>query len=300
MIPGMLLPRFDYEAPDTAQEAAALLAQADGTASLLAGGTDLLVKMKRKLMRPRLLVSLGRVHGLRGVELSHGGGVRLGALASMTRLADSEPLRHGWTAVAEGAAVVGGPLIRNRATVGGNVVNARPCADTVPPLMALGARLHLQGPSGARVAALDGFISGPGETAIERDEVLTAIEIPPVEQGSLGSCYIKITRRASMEVTVCGCAASVVLDPALRRITRARLVFTSVAPVPLRVRQCEPLLEGQALTMATLEAAAAKARQLAAPITDHRAPEFYRSQMVQVMARRALRSAVVRAGGEVA
>ena len=292
----MLLPRFEYESPDSVDAAVKLLAEAEGQASLLAGGTDLLVKMKHRQMRPRLVVSLNRLEGLAGVEQTENG-VRLGPLTSMTRLASSPLLHEAWSAVAEGAAVVGGPIIRNRATVGGNIVNARPCADTVPGLMALGARLRLQGLQGDRVVPLSDFITGPGQTVIGGDEVLTSIEVP--RRPDCGSCYLKITRRASMEVTICGCAASVTLDQKHETVTRARLVFTSVAPVPLWVRSAEDVLVGQRPETAALSAAAAAARQAVSPITDHRAPDFYRLEMVEVTANRALRLALERARGEV-
>lgn len=292
----MLLPRFEYESPDSVEGVVKLLAEAEGKASLLAGGTDLLVRMKHRQMRPRLVISLNRLEGLTGVEETDDG-VRLGPLTSMTRLASSPLLAGGWSAVAEGAAVVGGPIIRNRATVGGNIVNARPCADIVPGLLALGARLRLQGLHGDRVVPLDDFITGPGQTIIGGDEVLTAIDVPRSQDR--GSCYLKITRRASMEVTICGCAASVTLDQKHETITRARLVFTSVAPVPLRVASAEDVLTGQRPEGSVLAAAAAAARQAVSPITDHRAPDFYRLEMVEVTALRALGVALRRARGEV-
>jgi carbon-monoxide dehydrogenase medium subunit len=254
--------------------------------------------MKRGVLAPRLVVSLGRIDGLAALSPADGGGFALGARATMREIAASAALQQGWTALAEGAGSVGGPLIRNRATVGGNIVNARPCADSVPPLVALGARARLVGPTGERTVELDGFITGPGETIIGPAEVLSAVELPaPGERA--GSCYIKITRRAAMEVTLVGCAAALELGPD-GRISRARLVFTSVAPVPLRVAESEPLLVGQRPTAAALDAAAEAARKVAVPIDDHRAPALFRSEMVRVTARRALQQALQRAGGEVA
>jgi aerobic carbon-monoxide dehydrogenase medium subunit len=291
-VPGMLLPRFEYHAPADLDEAIRLMSPASG-GCLLAGGTDLLVKMKRGLLRPRLLVSLRRVPGLREIAASGDGPTRIGALATMSALAGHAALTG--TALAEGAASVGGPLIRNRATVGGNIVNARPCADTVPPLLALGALLRLRGPEGERVAELDGFIRGPGETALRRGEVLTAIELPstPPELRA-GSAYLKLTRRSSMEVTIVGCAASLQLGPD-GKVRRARLVLTSVAPVPLRVTAAEPILEGGAPAESAIASAAATARAAARPIDDHRAPASYRAEMVEVLARRALVLALARA-----
>ncbi len=295
MVPGMILPRFDYEAPTTVEQAAALLAQAGAEAAVLAGGTDLLVKMKRGAAHPRLVVSLRRIEGLDRVEPTDGGGLRIGPLVPMERLARSPLLSGPWVGVAEGAGSVGGPLIRNRATIGGNIVNGRPCADGVPPLTVLGATLRLEGPDGTRVVDLDGFITGPGRTSIRAGEVLTAIDLPAPPPGS-GSAYLKITRRAAMEVTIVGCGASVELDPDRRTVRKARLVFTSVAPVPLRVKEAEREVEGRAPDDSVLRAAGAAARRATKPIDDQRAPAEFRSEMVDVLARRALRLALDRAG----
>ncbi len=295
MIPGMILPRFEYEAPPGLGEATALLASGGGDACVLGGGTDLLVKMKRGVLKTRLVVSLRRIGGLDAVERTDAG-LRVGALATMAQVAADPRVSGPWTGLAEGAAAVGGPIIRNRATVGGNIVNARPCADSAAPLIALDARLRLQGARGTRVVEIDGFIKGPGATAIAPDEILTAIDVPAPASTHSGSCYIKITRRAAMEVTIAGCAASVDLDAEARRITRARIVFSSVGPTPVRARDAERMLEGQVADEALLRAASAVARQAATPIDDSRAPGWYRSQVVDVLARRALTQALERAG----
>lgn len=298
MIPSpMLLPRFDFQAPGSLAEACDLLAASNGNARLMAGGTDLLVKMKRGTLVTPLVISLGRLTSLVEVDREEGK-LRLGSCSTMARLAADPMIREGWQALAEGAASVGGPLVRNRATVGGNIVNARPCADTVPPLIALGARITLQSSRADRVAELDGFLTSPGRCNIKGDEILTRIEIPPPPPHS-GSRYIKITRRAAMEVTIVGCAASVVLDDTKSRVVTARLVFTSVAPVPFRVVSAENIIVGHRPTMAVIEEAAREARRLAPAIGDHRAAQDYRLQMVTVTARRALVSAIERAGGRV-
>ena len=292
----MILPQFEYEAPRTIEDAVALLARAGADARVLAGGTDLLVKMKRGGLAARLVVSLGRVAGLAHVEPGDGGGLRVGALATMAHLANHRLLVGPWTGLAEGAASVGGPIVRNRATVGGNIVTARPCADTVPPLMALGARLRLQAEGATRTLDLDGFVTGPGETLIKPGEVLTAIEVPAPASPHAGSCYLKITRRAAMEVTIVGCAASVELDEARGSVTRARLVFASVAPFSLRIGEAERVLEGHVPDDATVRAAAAVAARAARPIDDCRAPAWFRTEMVELTARRALGLALERAG----
>jgi carbon-monoxide dehydrogenase medium subunit len=298
----MLLPRFDFEAPVELEQALQLLAEAGSEARLLAGGTDLLVKMKRGELAPRLVVSLSRISELTRLEVSDTG-LTLGPLCTMTELAESQLLTGmpAWAGLAEGAASVGGPIIRNRATVGGNIVNARPCADSVPPLMTLDARLLLDSRDrGLRTEALDGFITGPGQTLLRSDEALTGIELP-APNGPSGSSYLKITRRGSMEVTLVGCAASVTLDAAGGKIEAARVVLTSVAPVPLPVPDVDGVLAGCAVSGQALEEALREAgevaRRAAKPIDDHRAPAFYRSEMVEVTTMRALRAAVERAAG---
>lgn len=293
----MILPRFEFEAPSSLSEACSLLAEGGDETRVLAGGTDLLLRMKRGEVAPRLLLSLGRTSGLDNIEASDDGGVRIGALASMSQLAASPALGGPWSALAEGAASVAGPLIRNRATVGGNIVNARPCADTVPPLMVLGARLHLQSLKGSRTLDLDGFIGGPGETAKRADEILVSIELPPLAGSRTGSCYLKITRRAVMEVTLVGCAAALTLDASHTKVERVRVVLTSVAPVLLRVPEVESILQGRSPKETVLRQAAEAARRAAKPVDDHRAPAAYREEMVETLTRRALQLAVSRASG---
>ena len=291
MIAKMTLPRFELEAPLSVSAVVALLRQPGARAHVLAGGTDLLVKLKRGVLAPRLLVSLRHVPGLDGVTRGADGSMRIGARVTMSELASLTELPPAWTALREGAAVVGGPVIRNRATVGGNVVNARPCADTLPPLMAIGATLRLESAQGSRTVELDGFVTGPGATLIRPDELLTAIELPPASARAASS-YLKLTRRAAMEVTIAGGAASLELDEALETVVRARLVFTSVGPRPWRVREAEQELEGQAPSADRLRAAAAAARRSVCPIDDHRATAAYRAQVVEVIARRTLEAAL--------
>jgi CO/xanthine dehydrogenase FAD-binding subunit len=293
MICSMILPRFELERPASLPQACALLSTHSAETALLAGGTDLLVKMKRQEKKPRLVISLGRIDELRGCEADKGGW-SIGALCTMSELARDERLTGPWAGLAEGAAAVGGPLIRNRATVGGNIVNARPCADTVPALITLDAKLRLCGPNGERIVDLDGFITAPGATHIASDEVLAAILVPGVD-GDAGSCYLKATRRAAMEVTAAGVAASLVLEDG--KIKRARIVLSSVGPTPLRAPAAEDALVGQAPDVALIARAAELARDAATPLDDHRATAAYRRQVIEVLTRRALITAFGRATG---
>ncbi len=292
----MTLPRFDYAAPPDLDSVVAMLAEHGHDARLLAGGTDLLVKLKRGASQPRLIVSLNRIPGINLIEPVGGGALRVGALATMTALAGDPALCGRLAGLAEGAAAVGGPIIRNRATLGGNIVNARPCADTVPALMTLGAKLHLRGSGTARIVDLDGFITGPGRTAIRDNEVLTSIEIPAAASHRSGSAYLKITRRAAMEVTIVGCAAWVELEEDGCTIAASRLALASVGPIPLRARDAERSIVGKRASDDLIHEAGVMARRAATPIDDCRAPADYRLEMVDVLTRRALRRALGRAG----
>lgn len=289
----MILPRFEFEAPSDLKQAIALMAQAGSNARVLAGGTDLLVKMKRGDLKPGLLVSLCKVDGLNSIENISNSDFHIGALTTMTQLEKHPKLKSALGGLSDGAAVVGGPIIRNRATVGGNIINARPCADTVGALITLGAKLHLESSKGSRKVELDGFITAPGKTELKPDEILTNIEIST--QDGLGSAYLKITRRSAMEITIVGCAASVVLDDARKKIKDAKIVLASVGPIHLRAYGAEDVLKDRIITDAAFEDAAIAAKKAAKPIDDHRAPAFYRSEMVAVTTRRALRIAVERA-----
>ncbi len=301
----MILPQLNFAAPSSLEEACTLLNEAGGEGCVLAGGTDLIVKMKRGLVRPRLVVSLRKLEKLTQISSDEEGTLSLGSHATMADLERHEMLRSGWTALAEGASLVGGPLIRNRATVGGNIISARPCADTVSPLIACGARLVLASRTKTRRIDLEDFITGPGQTLLSVGEILTAIEIPALvkEQAASremanafgGSSYQTITRKSAMEVTLVGCAAWLTLDKSSEKIVRARLVLTSVASTLVRARKAETLLEGRAYSAELLREAAELAQDAAKPIDDHRAPADYRKEMVVVLTRRALEQAYRRA-----
>jgi carbon-monoxide dehydrogenase medium subunit len=254
--------------------------------------------MKRGQFAPRLVVSLRRVPFLSGLAPTSDGGLRIGPLTTMSAIAGSVLVTGPFVALAEGAGVVGGPAIRNRATIGGNIVSARPCADTVPPLVALGASIRLVGPAGDRTVPLDGFVVGPGQPSMGRGEIVIGIDLP-APQARRGSCYLKLTRRAAMEVTVVGCAASVDLEPDGRTVARVRVVLASVAPTPLRARAAEDALVGHAADEGRIARAALAAADAASPIDDCRAPAAFRRQIVEVLTRRALMSAIGRAANGV-
>ena len=288
---------FEYKAPETIDEAVSLLKEAGGSARPLAGGTDLVVQMKERATRfpyPATIVSLDRVSELRGVDFSETGGLRIGAGATMTDVATHPVVRERYAALAEGAGVVGSLQTMNMATIGGNVCNAAPSADTVPPLLVYDAKAVIVGPNGRRTLPIAEFFRGPGETALESDELLAELRLPVPATGT-GAAYQRNTPRKQMDIAVVGVAVALTLSG--DAIEHPRVALGAVAPTPLRAMSAEAALQGQAANDETFAKAAEAAAQDSTPITDIRASADYRRHLVKVMTARLLAEAANRAKG---
>ncbi len=286
---------IEYFAPDSLSDAVQLLSDPAAAARPLAGGTDLVPQMKEGSTRfpvPSRLVSLHRIPGLRGIEVD--GGLRVGAATTMWEIAHSEIVQQGFATLAEGASVVGSIQTMHMATVGGNLCNAAPSADTAPPLLALDAEAVIYGPNGARRLPLHEFFKAPGQTALEQGEILTEIRIPQLPPGT-GTAYRRQTPRGRMDIAVAGVAIALTVEGT--RIARARVALGAVGPVPMRARAAEAALEGMEVTDATFARAAAAAAGECAPIDDQRGSAAYRRHLVQVLTGRLLREALARASG---
>ena len=282
--------RVAYLAPWSLAEALEMLADRP-EAIPLAGGTDLLVQIKEGARSADTLLSLKRVPELR--QSSYNGALTLGSTVRVGQIAGDRRVQQDFAALAMGAGLIGSVQIRNMATVGGNLCNAAPSADTAPPLLVLGAQVVIAGPRGERSVPLEAFFLGPGRTALQAGELLKAIIVPGLPEGS-GSFYVCHTPRARMDLAVVGVAAAVTLD-GNDVIVKARLALGAAAPTPMRARQAEALLSGQMLTDELLGEAGEMAAQEAEPIDDLRASAGYRRHLVDVLAQRALRGAVTRA-----
>ena len=290
----MLLPRFNFHSPASLGEACRMLDEMNGQAKLLAGGTDLLVNMKKKVLAPEHLIALDRAPELAGISTSKGV-VSIGASTTAAELAENRTVKSKLAVLSAAAGRLGSPLIRNRATVGGNLVTARPAADTAPPLLALGAEVVLTSSSGERVVPLDEFFKGPGQTVIGPGEVLSRIQVPVPAAGS-GGGYEKLGLRQTLEIAIVNVATCLTLDKSGKKIENARVVLGSVAPTPIRAAKAEAALTGQAASAKNLAQAALEAVKDAKPITDHRGTAKYRSLMIEVLTRRALTTALAAAG----
>ncbi len=281
----MLLPKFDFHEPKTLNEACQILAEYGTRAKLIAGGTDLMVNMKKKILSPQQVVSISRIGELQKLDTS-GGSIRIGACFTVAELGASEAIQKHLGALGEGAKNLGTPLIRNLATIGGNLGSARPAADLPPSLMAYSAQVVLKSLSGERTLSLDQFFLGPGFTAVKPDEILTEIQVPaPLPRSGAG--YINIGVRKGQDCNLVNVASFIALDPD-GMIRNARIVMGCVGPIPLRARSAENMLIGQKPEIALFSMAGAAASSDSTPIDDFRGSAAYKRDMVGVLTRRTL------------
>ncbi len=286
----LLLPGFEYYEPPDLAHALDCLAGLKADGKIIAGGTDILVKMKQGVEKPRALVSLGRVPDLAGVRRT-GRGLSIGPLVTAAELKESPAIGSVLPALARAASCLGSPLIRNRATIGGNLATARPAADLPPALLAYGARAKVTSLRGTREVSLDRFFVGPGQTVLDADELIEAIlvdEPPPFTGGE----YMKLGHRNALEIAIVAVASLITLESPGGKICGAKIVLSSVAPTAVRASRAEAMLLGEAPGEGLFDKAAAQAATECAPITDGRGSAEYRCAMVEVLTRRTLAKAL--------
>jgi CO/xanthine dehydrogenase FAD-binding subunit len=282
--------RFDYLAPTSLREAVEILAENPETLPL-AGGTDLLVQIKERHRPVSAVMSLKRVQEVH--EFANNGVLTIGSAVKVGRIAADPWVQQNFTSLAAGAGLIGSVQIQNMATVGGNICNASPSADTAPPLLALDAQLLIASRQGERTLPLLAFFLGPAKTALQPGELLKAILLPHPKTRS-GSFYYRHTPRARMDIAVVGSAAMLGLDEE-GRIAEARIALGAVAPTPVRAPDAEALLIGETPCEELFVHAASAAVAAARPIDDLRASADYRRHLVKIFTQRALRQAFVRA-----
>ncbi len=271
---------FDYARPTSLAEAVRTLRSLGEGARPLGGGTDLLVQVKEGHLRPAALVSLAGIAELDGVGLAGDGSLRVGARATMQEVADHAAVRERFSALADGAAVVGSYQTRNAATIGGNVCNAAPSADTSPPLVALSARAQIAGVGGEREIAVEELWSGPGRTTLEPGEIVTAFVVPTPPPGS-GSHYERHTPRKVMDIAVVGVSTQLTIDGGV--VAAARIALGAVAPTVVRAVRAERSLIGRAVSGEVAAEAGRIAASEATPIDDVRGTVAFRRYLVEKM-----------------
>lgn len=289
----MIPPSFDYHAPDTLPEAVALLARYREDAKVLAGGQSLLPLMKLRLGQPAHLVDIGRIPGLEHIE-EKDGMLRIGGRTREAALERSELIRSRWPLLADTVAVIADPLVRNLATVGGNLAHGDPANDHPAAMIALGARVVATGPKGARELPVAELFTGLFATALAPDEILTEIRVP-IPPPRSGGAYRKLERKVGDFATA---ASAVQLTLAAGgEVERVGIALTNAGPVPVKATEAERFLLGKQLDDATLAEAARLAAKAASPTADRRGSVEYKREMARVLTLRALRAASERARG---
>jgi|WetSurMetagenome_2_1015567.scaffolds.fasta_scaffold15731_3 CO/xanthine dehydrogenase FAD-binding subunit len=280
-----MLPEFDLIRPNTIPDALAILAERGGDAMPIAGGTNVVVDLRSRKHQPRVLVDVARLPGLRGVQRENGHLVIGGGTTISDLLYDPMIAQHA-PALREAASVFANPLIRNRATVGGNLADASPAADTAPPLLALDAEVELASLDGIRRVPLVDFLVGVRKTLRRPDELLIAVRFPVPPDGS-DSHFHKVGLRKADAISVLSAAVAVTCDAA-GRCTAVRIALGALAPRPLRATAAETLLVGEKLTPVAIARAAHLAGEAVRPINDIRGSADYRRQVTEVIVRRLL------------
>ncbi|MPS92510.1 xanthine dehydrogenase family protein subunit M [Comamonas sp.] len=281
---------FEYAEPASLEEATELLQQCAGAASLMAGGTDLMVMMKEHVRTPSHVVNIKKIQGLDDFRFNAEDGLHIGALVTTRQIETSAVTRRHYASLAKACTDFASIQVRNRATLVGNVCHASPSADSLPALIADRALVHIHGAHGKRQCRLEEFIKGPGRTTLGTDELVTHIEIPAPAVRT-GKVYIKHGRRSQMELATVGVAVTLTLD-AQGCIKAASIILAAVGPTPIRASAAEALLQGRSPDQALIAAASQSAATAATPISDVRASAEYRSDMVDVLTARALALAI--------
>ena len=286
--------RFDYFSPATLEEAVSLLKQKGPGGKLLAGGTDLLVQIKERGFTPEYVVSLRRLKELYGIEFSPSAGLRVGAMADMAAIEANAVVRERYAALSDGAGIIGSVQTRNMATLGGNLCNAAPSAETIAPLIVLGAMARLAHENGRRELPVEEVCEGPGRTVLRLNEILVDLLIPAPPPRS-GSAYVRHTPRKEMDIAVVGSAVFVTLEPDKDVIKDARVSLAAVAPTPIRSPKAEAALQGQPISDEVIARAGAGAAEDARPISDVRGSASFRRHLCDVLTQRMTRLAIERA-----
>ncbi|MFQ6015150.1 MAG: FAD binding domain-containing protein [Anaerolineae bacterium] len=288
--------KFDYFAPGSVKEAVTLLRERGPEGKVLAGGTDLIVQIRENMkgIAPSYLVSLKNLAELRGLEYDVDKGLKIGALTTLRTLIESPVVQEQYPILAQAADVIGSVQIQNVATVGGNLCNAAPSADMAPPLITLGAEVTIVGPDGERTLLLEDFFTGPGQTVLAPDQILTEIHVPPPLAHS-GGAYMRHTTRQRMDIAVVGVGSFVILDEA-GACQDLRIALGAVAPTPIRAKKTEAVLRGQTPEDNLIEEAARVASEECRPISDVRGSAEFRRHLVGVLTKRTLGAALAAAG----
>ena len=274
------------------EEAVSLLSEYEGAAKVMAGGTDLLLQLKKGVLPPGYIIDLKGIPGQDNITYDEGRGLVISGMTTVRSIELSSIIKSRFCCLAQAASQLGTIQIRNRATIGGNVCNAVPSAETAPALLVLEAQLKLISADGERVVPIESFFLNPGQTVLSPYEILTEINIPDLPAGS-GSAYMAWTLRKALDLAMVGVAVVTTINNSI--LTEVRIALGSVAPIPIRARKAEALLQGQRLDDELLNEVGLVAAQEASPIDDIRGSAEYRRKMITVLVKKAIRQSVQQA-----
>ncbi len=287
---------FDYVSAKTLKEAVSLLNRHGDQACVLSGGTDILVQLREGRRKARLVVDIKGIPQLNQLSCTKAKGLTLGAAVPCCQIYEDKTIAKAYPGLIDAVSLIGGIQIQGRATVGGNLCNASPAADTIPALIALGAVCTIAGPKGTRKVRVEDFCVAPGRTALKKGELLVSIHLPPPKPRS-GAYFLRFIPRNEMDIAVVNAGASVLLDARKQTFVSARIALGAVAPTPLFIPEAGEALVGKSVSDGAVSEAAEIAKAAARPISDMRGAAEQRRHLCGVLARRALQGAIQRAKG---
>lgn len=285
---------FDYVRASSVDEVVTLLAQKGDQARVMSGGTDLLVALREGRRQANLVIDIKTLPETTKIDYAPGRGLEFGASVPCYQLYDNPTLAAVYPGLMDAAHLIGGTQVQGRASIGGNLCNASPAADSIPALIAHAAICVVVGPGGTREVPVEEFCVAPGRNQLRNGEFLVSIRLPAPKPG-FGAAYLRFIPRNEMDIAVVGAGVSVQLDESRTRFVSARVALGAVAPTPLYVAAAGDALAGQPVNAESIERAAKLAQEAARPITDMRGTAEYRKHLLAVLARRALEKAVERA-----
>ena len=278
-----------YLKPQTLEEGLDVLSRTRGNLKVIAGGTDLLMQMKRGVVAPEYIVDISNIPNQAYIKDNGAEGIEIGAQTTVNEVASSSAVQKSYAALSQAAGELAVLKIRYTATIAGNICNASPSAETPPALLALGAKVIICSSSNTRIVPVEEFFVGPGKTVLESGELVTAIIIPKPASAS-GSVYIKHTLRKAMDLAIVGVACSITMDNGV--VSDVKIALGAVAPTPIRSKEAEKVLQGKKINDDLIKQAAKAASNESKPIDDIRSTADYRKKMVAVLTERAIKAAI--------
>tara|TARA_B100000427_G_C15484362_1_gene584536 strand:- start:136 stop:1011 length:876 start_codon:yes stop_codon:yes gene_type:complete len=286
----------DYERPTSLKSALSILSEKGDVTKVLAGGTDILVKLRGRREQPDVLMDSKEIPELNELSYDQNKGLTIGAAVPLYKLYDNADVKNNYPALVDSTTIIGGIPIQGRATVGGNLCNAAPSADAIPTLIVLGAKALISSADGTREINVDEFCTGPGSNVLKSNELLVSINVPAPKENS-GAHYMRFIPRNEMDIAVVGIGTSVELNAEGDKFKNVNVALASVAPTPIFVREISEFLSGKEVNDENIEKAGQLAKEASSPISDMRGTAEYRQHLCSVLTKRSINKSIERIKG---